>query len=215
MFLVNEPTSPVLALFLTTTGRIFLAWLTQYLRTFRSMANANAYSTQPNALAWRTFSGVVTACGLSLDRFEACCAGMNVYVKDAWAQHTDAQRAQAEMQILATGVVPQVLHNVVLKLLGSSLDRMLEDDNGYVRQGLKPMQQSGLLRGQDKYRQSWDVIRKVPLHGVKSLRVCTRCSSIMQNFQGEGRKMQEPLPQWVVSISKYCICGSQWMIWEP
>lgn len=211
---MNNPTSPVLPLFLTTQGRMYLALVTQYIRTLRSMAKNISNSTQVNALAWRTFAGVLEAHGLPLDRFESCCAGMNIYVKEAWTEHTDTQRFQAEWQMTATGVIPEVLYDVVTRLLSNQVDRMLEDDSGHIRLGLRPMRKSGLLTGNDKYRQRWDVIRKVPLHGVQSFKVCTRCSSMMQNFQGEGRKMLEPMPQWLVNVSKHCICGSPWMIWE-
>lgn len=223
--------SPLLPLLLSTLGRLYFEFLTRYLRSLRNLARTSAPSTQRYALSWRAFLGILDARNLPLDRFESFCVGINAHLKTAYheAGWTDAQRMEAERGMLVRGKVPDVLVGVVVKCLGSGIERVVEGEGGkgdsveLMRLGFTTQEsttqtqlqgkrrRSGILSGIDKTRQGWDVIRKVPLYGVKSVRKCTRCGSLMENLQVEPGKVME-MPLWLVNVSKYCVCGGSWMV---
>jgi hypothetical protein len=171
-------------------------------------------STHPSAPSWRILLDYITKAGISLDRYEAFCASIAVHLTKAYedAGWTNVQRHQAERDLLVTGKAPEHLLGVVTRLLSTELDKLLAEDSGEQRLGLLPPRpESKLLSQGDEGRPEWDIVRKVPLLGVKDLKTCTRCGSTMQNLQA-GAGLGTVLPPWILHTSKYCICGSPWMV---
>jgi hypothetical protein len=210
---VTKPRSPLLILLFSSLGRLYMEYLPRSLRSIERQGAIIANTTHPSATSWRLLLASITKSGISLERYESFSASIAVHLSKAYedAGWTDSQRHEAERHLLVTGEVPTHLTGVVSRVLSTELDKLLAEDSQGRRHGIAPSRESKLLLQGDEGRQQWDIVRKVTLFAVKELKTCTRCGSTMQNLQA-GAGAGTTLPQWIQHTSKYCICGSQWMV---
>lgn len=171
-----------------------------------------------------------------MGRFEQMLAEIEHHVKKRYEEAGlgEPARALAERSLLITGRVPEVLIPVVQRLVGTTLDKIVGEmkeprkvmfgggngaqsmggagygDDGPRHQGGFPGSSNGLMGAEvGGIRVPWDVLRKVPLFGLKEIRKCTICGSVMEDL---GLHRQGQQCQWVTTLQKACICGSAWVI---
>lgn len=213
---VNQPSTPTLALLLTTISRTFFRW--RFIRSLDAFAQQHAAQMlrPQETQSWRALVDVLSSSAVPLTRFDMFLAEVDHYVKKSYdeAGWSDDMRAAAERTMVVTGRVPEVLLPVVQRLLTSALGKVLLD----VREPGRLMQETrsraghlGLLKAATPLGGvEWDVMRKVPLFGLGEVKRCILCGSVAEDLA--ARSLLVRLPQWVLSLQKVCICGGSWVV---
>jgi len=205
----SRPSWP-LPILLTSLGRLYLEYLLRYLRTLVKNGEAIITTTAHASIVyWRALLQAIANRNMNFHRLESFCHSISTHLKHAYtnAHYTDAARHEAERGMLITGMIPEVLKPVVVRILTTEVDKLLSDETGDVRSG-RTIDRSRKATAPFSTSKSWDVIYRLPvLHHDQGVKTCTRCGSVTMNL-----RMQRPL--WLMHILKLCICGNQWMVLE-
>lgn len=167
---------------------------------------------------WHDFATVITDCPVGIKQFDEYLAEIEQHVAKKYesASVTDEQKMSLERDLVINGVVPDVLKDAAERVTGSAYETLMEklvdpskvffaDDYWKWHSKSLGVTPDGLGR-----RYWIDIIKKTSLSNAKgTVRRCTRCASCTEDPVGKG-----PMTQWMSSVSKACICGGAWSIFE-
>jgi len=205
---VSSHPSSLLPILLTSLGRLYLEYLLRYLRTLVKNGEVIITTTaHPSVVSWRALLQTIATRNLNLHRLESFCHSISTHLKHAYtaAHYSDAARHEAERQMLISGLIPDILRPLVVRILTNEMDKLLIDDTGDMRSGRAlghPTRATAPL----STSKDWDVIYRLPvLQHDQGVKTCTRCGSVTMDLRVQR-------PPWLMHILKLCICGNQWMV---
>lgn len=208
---VREMNTPALALVLCSTPRSFLKCMCRYLR----MLSTELRSGQTHG-AQRQLSDELGAIfrkyPVTLMHFERILSEFDTMIKNAYisSQMSDADRKNAEKEMLVAATVPSVLVSVLESFLTFSLDN-LRDEVNEAEVFFADISWLGLSDDgrSDRWRKDHvlDVLRKVELPREAKIRRCTRCCAVVENVL-----VLHGTSPWLGNMQRWCLCGAWWMM---
>ncbi|KZF26413.1 hypothetical protein L228DRAFT_257858 [Xylona heveae TC161] len=211
---IRQLNSPALFLVLCSVPRLFLRYNVRGIRSVHTAAHRSS-RLGPSSEHWQALLRIAEGLEESpvpIVLFDRVLNEMDQAIKSAYqgSGMSDAERNQAEKEMLIHGDIPDALVPVISRLLTDTLNKIaMEMDPAeiyFVDHSWLDL--SDDLRT-DAYRRQHrvDAIRKVPLSGSATLRRCTRCCLYMEDF----------IPQrtgWLSGLQMRCLCGNLWMLIE-
>ena len=153
---------------------------------------------------------------ISYEQVYKLTSDLEAGIKTAYANSSvsEAARSKFEKEILISALVPAVLSEPVKVLLTTSLSTLAEEiDRGELY--FRDMSWLGLTddKRSANYRKTHllDSLRKVRLKKGTPLRRCTRCSSVVEDFQ-TGRSSAANTVLSSAQLQRACLCGSLWFV---
>lgn len=211
MIAVHEMNTPALALVLSSTARSFFKYNCRYLRLLSTeLKPGQTHGAQ--SLLFDELGAVFKKYHVSLIQFDRILTELDSIIKTAYvsSQMSEANRKNAEKEILIAATVPSVLVPVLESFLTFSLDNLRVEVN---EAELFFADLSWVGLSDDRASAAWrkdhmlDVLRKVELPREARIRRCTRCCAVMEHV----RVVQGTSP-WSLNMQRWCLCGSWWMM---
>ncbi|KAI9722800.1 MAG: mediator complex subunit [Chrysothrix sp. TS-e1954] len=204
--------TPVLLLVLGSLPRVFLRYACGHLRQLEAQArdfSGREISERSN------FKRIVEKIGrapITIKRFELLLSEVEHYVNIEYNQRSlSPQDVNAiESDLLFTGIIPEVFSPVLLRLLTSIYEKLLDDPKSdqcklffhdTSRLGLTDGHTGRGVEATDKY----DCLTKLPLSKQSTWKQCTRCSATTENAPPPATQAG-----WLHGAHRYCNCGNSW-----
>lgn len=202
--------TPALALVLSSLARSYLKYNCRYLRLMSAeLKSGRTYGAQ--TLLSDELEAVLNNYHVTIQQFEGILSELDFIIKTAYvsSQMSEADRKNAEKELLIAATVPSVL----VSGLGSFLTFSLEKLRGEVDEAeLYFSDISWLGLSDDGRSDAWrknhvlDVFRRVELPREAKIRRCTRCGAVTQHV-----RMVNGSP-WTPNLQRWCLCGAWWMM---
>jgi mediator of RNA polymerase II transcription subunit 16 len=208
--LTTETSTPFAHVLLSSPSRIMLRSLAQMASRHLEMANHNL-SQVKSEYERAQLNDIISEMAkfpFKLNLFEALMTEFDAAIRNDYTKSgaSPERRAELEWAMMCDGVVPAEFRLAIDLLLKKSLPKLLEgtdlgklycwDTSSVVVSHLGPAPNG----------KRYDVMRKAPLHGGMTIRVCRRCGS-----ETEDISTSKDAPAWLKAEAKVCICKGPWV----
>lgn len=203
--------TPALIIVLSSTPRSFLKYICRYLRVLSTeLKPGPMHGAQ--SLLFDELGAVFNKYHVTLSHFDRILSEVESIIKTTYisSQMSDAERKNAEKEMLVAATVPSVLVAVLESFLTVSLDGLRAEVN---EAELFFADISWLGLSDDRRSDAWrknhvlDVFRKVELPRGATIRRCTRCCAVMEHV-----RMLHGGNSWSANMQRACLCGAWWMM---
>lgn len=220
---VEETNSPAFPLLLISSSRNFLRLNCASLRSLMGTIKTQQ-GTGPLGLAYREMEAVFQQSPISVPQFEHLVIQIDNSIRSAYQsaginyddtplrRRENEKRNNIEKDMLIKAIIPETLGTTVKEILTTMVNALKEEvdvaelyftDIGWL--GLTDDKSSKRCR--EDYQM--DGMRKVELRKDVRTKRCTRCGALTEDMLPlRGVNMM------VMSLQRYCICGSWFMVGE-
>ncbi|KAF2722726.1 hypothetical protein K431DRAFT_221355 [Polychaeton citri CBS 116435] len=205
--------SAALHLLLCSSSRSFLRFQTMYLpKYFMSIPAClpRAQSVAQRQQLQDTFE-YAEAAPVKFNIFGQVLQEVDAAVRKAYIEGKvdGPRRMEAEIAMLTEGALPNELNSVLNQLMANTLPKASESVDlaklFFADTSWLDLKGTAAASG----RQSFDVLKKIPLRSGLRLRFCRRCASVMEDISSE--RLRE-MPAWVTSAHRHCVCTNYWVL---
>jgi mediator of RNA polymerase II transcription subunit 16 len=206
----TETCTPFAHVLFSAPSRIMLRSLAQMVSRHLEMAN-HGLSQAKSDFERAQLTDMISEMAkfpFKLSLFEALMTEFDAAIRNDYTKcgASSERRAELEWAMMCEGAVPAEFRLAIDLLLKKSLPKLLDgadqgklycwDTSSVVVSHLGPAPNG----------KRYDVMRKTPLHGSMTIRVCRRCGS-----ETEDLSTSKDAPAWLKAEAKVCICKGPWV----
>ncbi|TGZ79690.1 hypothetical protein EX30DRAFT_372724 [Ascodesmis nigricans] len=212
--------SPALFLVLCSAPRAFLRYICKTLKILQSNSERLVQSNKADEdaiMTIKSFSAPLQAGPIQIHQFERVMASIDSSVKSAYGDAPDTVRTAMERSLFVHNDIPEMFNDTVNTLLGQTLPELRKEIKNISALFWADLSWLGLHDDPSTLNYGTkhviDALRKteIPRTGVR-VRRCTRCCAVSEEMPV---KPVTPIPPWLPSMQRMCLCGTLWMQESP